>query len=321
MKVIFCLFFLLTIITGCKKDIQNHPYSKIQLPFAGTIRDITIINLSTWIICGGDNASGKILKTTNSGLTWNTSSTFFNTPVNCLYFLNQDTGFAGDADIIIYKTIDGGQNWNAFLDDSWPLTINRNLRDIWFINDTTGFVCGGKNLGNGVLYNTTNGGVEWNYREFNHEYRGICFIDNENGIMCGHGSLLTTRNGGASFEISNQNKLYFTGIALNELNQYWVCDFNGTIMNSSDKGQSWKESRNGSAWEFKGGQLNCIDTSPEGRIVCAGPAGFFTWSDDNGSSWNDRKCFGGTDILSIKWISANEVVAAGKNGQFFHIIL
>ena len=49
---------------------------------------------------------------------------------------------------------DGGQTW--FVLDSMNLII---LRDVYFLNDDTGFACGG--LAVGYIYKTTDGGISW----------------------------------------------------------------------------------------------------------------------------------------------------------------
>jgi photosystem II stability/assembly factor-like uncharacterized protein len=304
---------------GCAKEYQEIPYDKLETGYSFTLRDIAIIDTNKWIVCGGDNGFGMVLQTTDRGSTWIPSLTSFDNSINCIKFLNSDTGFAGDSDILIYKTIDGGHTWNPFYASSWPLSVNRYLRDIWFINDSTGFVCGGKNFGNGVLFHTNNGGDYWNFREFNHEYRGICFVDQLNGVMCGYGSLLHTSNGGISFELTNNDKAYFTGICHDSYLQYWVCDFNGAVMKSSDKGKTWSTHRKSPSSKFSTGQLNCIDVSPSGKIAAAGPNGFLTWSNDFGHTWNDRESFGGKDVFKIKWVSDHEIAAVGVNGGVYLI--
>jgi hypothetical protein len=98
-----------------------------------------------------------------------------------------------------------------------------------------------------------------------------------------------------------------------------MCDFNGSVYTSVNKGDSWRTIRDASSWNVNGNQQNCIGISPSGRIACAGPNGFFTWSDDFGNSWNDRESFNGNDILKIEWIDGNNLIAVGKNGGVYRI--
>ncbi len=245
----------------------------------------------------------------------------FKNSINCLYFTGSSIGYAADSDILIYKTTDGGINWNPFYGTSWPLTVNRNLRDIWFTNDSTGFVCGGKNFGNGVLFTTQNSGAHWFFREFDHEYRGICFAGSQHGIMCGYGSVLITNNGGVSFRSSGLTKGYYTGCAVDSYGNYWLCSFNGDVLFSSNLGESWSVMRKGDSWGTQQGNFTTIAVHPNGAVVCAGPNGFISWTTDGGNSWASYESFGGTSVHVVKFISENEIIAAGANGKLFKLSL
>lgn len=312
---VLVLLVLSWFVTSCKKELPGLPYQKLSSPVSVAFRDVHVFNANEFVISGGDNDKGAVLYTYDGGLTWEISKSTFENPVNSIYFLNRDTGFCADGDILIYKTTNGGHDWNAFYGTSWPLTVNRNLRDIWFTTDSTGFVCGGKNYGNGVLFKTENSGNYWSFNEYSHEYRGICFQDDRNGIMCGYGSLLYTTDGGTSFNPIDNKNSYYTGIGqFNGL--YWMCDFNGGVYTFTGSGQNWREVRNAKTWNTSHHQQNCIALSQDGVIAVSGPNGFFSWSRDNGSSWNDRTSFDGSDILQIAWIDNRNLIAVGKNGIY-----
>ncbi len=314
MRILGLLLFL-SLITSCKKELADLPYEKMQVPVSVALRDVHVFNANEFVISGGDDGTGVIMYTADGGTNWEISNTVFDNQVNSISFLNRDTGYCADSDILIYKTTNGGHDWNAFFGTSWPLTVNRNLRDIWFTSDSTGFVCGGKNYGNGVLFQTGNAGNYWSYREYSHEYRGICFENALNGVMCGYGSLLSTTDGGYSFKAIENRSAYYTGITHCN-GTYWLCDFNGGVYTFTGTGQNWTEVRNAKSWNVNHHQQTCLAISPGGAIAIAGPNGFFTWSSDNGSSWNDRTSFGGSDILQMAWIDNMHLIAVGKNGVF-----
>lgn len=318
MRVIIVL--LVAFFCSCKKDLSQLPFQKLMVPVSVTLRDVKVFNDSEFVVSGGDNGTGYVLRTNNKGITWQHANTAFDNQVNALCFLNDSTGYCADSDILIYKTTDGGRNWGAFYATSWPLTVNRNLRDIWFTNDSTGFVCGGKNLGNGVLFSTADAGSYWGFKEYAHEYRGICFKNELNGVLCGYGSLLLSQDGGKTFKNIENENAYYTGICLDRDKNYVMCDFNGGVYTSVN-GENWQNIRDNKKWNSGAPQVNCIAASPSGKIACAGPNGFFTWSTDQGNSWNDRESFGGADILSIAWINDSELIAVGSNGGCFIVKL
>ena len=319
MRIYFLLLFVF--LFGCKKDVEEIPFQQLQVPSPTTYRDVHIFDEKEYIICGGDDEGGVIYKTVDGGNTWTPSQTTFANSVNCIYFLDNQIGFCADSDILIYKTSDGGITWNMFYATSWPLTVNRNLRDIYFSSDTSGFICGGKNYGNGVLYQTSNGGDYWSFSEFSHEYRGICFVNATHGVLCGYGSLLTTSDGGNTFNNIEIGKAFYTGITVDSNASFWMCDFNGSIYQSNDFGNSWNQKRKVGSWNMSESQLNCIAVSSSGRIACAGVNGFITWSDDSGNSWNDRESFGGNEILKINWIDNSTLLTTGKNGGVYKLKL
>ena len=316
-------FALLTLvgIAGCRKDAGELPYQKLYPPANITYRDVQVLENGTILICGGDQENGVIFRSIDKGNSWIVSSSFFGDPINTLFFLNENVGFAADNDILIFKTYNGGYTWEQFYDTQWPLTVNRNLRNIWFSDDSTGFVCGGKNYGNGVIYSTINQGADWTFSEYDHELRGICFTDDHHGVICGYGTIMVTADAGKTFTFLESPTDYFTGIDKDEMGTMWMCGFNGKIYSSIDHGNNWNKHREGTAWNIAGNQLNCIDLSPGGKIACAGPNGFITWSADKGSTWSNKTSFEGHDILSIKWLSENELIAVGKSGGVYKVVL
>jgi photosystem II stability/assembly factor-like uncharacterized protein len=310
---------LLLICSSCTKEYSLYPFEKIDVPVTDPVRDLVNKENGNWLICGGSEGHGFILETRNFGVTWQVKRNDFDNSINCMLFTDSLTGYAADRDLLIYKTTDGGISWNPFYANSWPLSVNRHLRDIWFINDSTGFVCGGKNLGNGVLFTTGNSGSFWGFREYNHEYRTLCFNSDMTGIMAGHGSVMRTTNGGISFESVNMTGYYFTASAVDKNGRFVLSDFNGHIFRSADEGQTWTEIRKGSGWGREKGRINCMDVSSSGIIACAGPDGFLTWSTDNGNSWEERNSFGNTEIYQVIFINEKEALFTGAGGGLFKV--
>ncbi|HMQ79934.1 MAG TPA: T9SS type A sorting domain-containing protein [Ignavibacteria bacterium] len=102
-----------------------------------------------------------IYKTTNSGLTWD--STSIPDPANDIFFINENTGWlaGGSATVIapanVWKTTNGGALWfSAELIDS----INCN--SVYFADALTGFVTANGNDGVPHIFKSTDGGIQWN---------------------------------------------------------------------------------------------------------------------------------------------------------------
>jgi len=106
----------------------------------------------------------KMLKTTNGGQNWELT-TFPDTSkvLNTIYFTDSLTGFLSGYTGEIFKTTNGGLNWEQTRIDSNfcpPLYLfPKNSFD--FLNAQTGFVCGGHLDIQGIIWRTTDGGLNW----------------------------------------------------------------------------------------------------------------------------------------------------------------
>jgi len=105
-----------------------------------------------------------ILKTTNGGFSWQVIQFQDTTQyVSAIYFLDSLTGFLGGFNGQIYKTLNGGFNWTESKIDSnlcqWYQFPKFNFN---FFNQQTGFACGGFYDLQGVVWKTTDSGMNWN---------------------------------------------------------------------------------------------------------------------------------------------------------------
>lgn len=131
-----------------------------------TIDDIFFINQNTgWVIANGFFYDGTIiLRTTNSGANWSFSRYEDTTVVyNQIYFLNTLTGFLTGYSGDILKSTNGGFNWfNTTIDTAYcPILYLFPKNDIYFINSLTGFACGGQVDIQGMIWRTTDAGLNW----------------------------------------------------------------------------------------------------------------------------------------------------------------
>src|SRR2546429_2848236 len=100
-------------------------------------------------------------------------------------FPSASSGFAVGYGNIIFKTTNGGDNWQNI---SFAGSAN-NLNSVWFINNNTGWIAST----NDTLYMTTNNGVSWS-PSFNLQNQGdkIFFINQTTGWAMGTPKLFRT---------------------------------------------------------------------------------------------------------------------------------
>lgn len=105
----------------------------------------------------------RILKTTNGGVNW---QLFIypdsNIVFNCIYFRDSLTGFMGAYTGEIFKTSNAGGSWFSCGIDSGscPFYLFPKL-GVDFLNAQTGYMCGGVFDRMGLIWKTTNAGLNW----------------------------------------------------------------------------------------------------------------------------------------------------------------
>jgi photosystem II stability/assembly factor-like uncharacterized protein len=182
---------------------------------------INIVNENLAYACGRYFGSGRIIKTTDKGLTWNLvfSDTVVVKALIDIYFWSPDSGIAvggnsanllGNA--VIIKTTNGGVSWVRVhvtpRQSEWCWKIS-------FINVNTGFVSIERGSGFAYILKTTNSGNNWTEIPFrNYDEEGIGFVNENTGWVGGWtGPTYQTTNGGANWSLAgwgtNLNRFRF----------------------------------------------------------------------------------------------------------------
>lgn len=130
------------------------------------IDDIFFINQNEgWALANDFFYAGTVmLKTTDGGQNW-TSSRYPDSTVvfNAVHFLNSQTGFISGFSGLIYKTTNSGANWyNCFIDTAYCQYLYLFPKNkFYFVNNNTGYICGGQIDIQGMIWKTTNSGANW----------------------------------------------------------------------------------------------------------------------------------------------------------------
>lgn len=152
---------------------------------AAALVDCHMINDSTYIVAGSSNPERRanILKTTDWGATW-TQVAHSNAPTSyCWKLALSDNEFGlGSIEFsnTVFKTNDQGNTWEEIF-------INENAGPINFggaalLNENIGWVTNQWNPG---IYETVNGGVDWNYLDFGSAINRIKILDSNTAIAVG----------------------------------------------------------------------------------------------------------------------------------------
>lgn len=176
---------------------QTNWFWQNPLPQGNELKEVRFFNQNTGMAVG---TKGTIIKTTNSGLSWNiqTSNTF--SDLYNLNFISIDKIIVCGNSGTILNTSDGGTNWTFSI-----LDINIKLTGIDFTSTLNGWISGYDiSLQVGKIYKTTNGGINWilNFSTSN-ELNKIKFINENSGWSDGGYGLFKTTNGGVNWNLVN----------------------------------------------------------------------------------------------------------------------
>ncbi len=178
-----------------------------------------------------DDSLSFLLKSNNSGLTWDTLWIGLNSFIKDISFTNSNNGWMCD-DETIYNTIDGGKTWNI---------VNTNLKGIdnLYTISSNELYCT-IDYGNKIL-KTMDFGINWETIEISDRINGgLNFFDENIGFLFGN-QLVKTNNGCSSFEVLHHpiddylNDLLFTSKKVG-----FAAGYNG-VYATEDGGLSWNQ--------------------------------------------------------------------------------
>lgn len=306
--LIIVLFFF-----SCKKEKQDSvaPKDEFFLGKEVRINDLQMLNDSVWIACGGiRNKEGYVFKTVDAGKTWSTFATDNNRSVYCVSFRDDLNGFAGGDFLDLWRTNDGGNTWQFYwLAENVPTNEEDRpaIRDFHFVTDSSWYFCGGENLFKGVFYHTKDAGNTWQFQFIENEFRSIVVDDNLDGILGGHGAVLTFQNGGLESQKSNFADDFMTGLTRLNNGSILGVSYEGSLYKSGSKGKQWEKLKKFSSSRLANVQWNDI-SSENLSIVAVGNYGHVLQSSDGGNTWNGFTLAGEPHLLKCVFHSGKTFI-------------
>jgi photosystem II stability/assembly factor-like uncharacterized protein len=226
-------------------------------------------------------ANGRILKTTNGGLSWDTQTSGTTIGLGSIRFTNDSTGYIlGSANnlCIILKTTNGGLNWFQQFTGTTPLW------SIYFVDLNTGY-----GVGSYTFAKTTNAGVNWYFQNSNiYGLSNIYFTDANTGYVCGtDGRIMKTISGGFSWNtlVSNTNlslsSVFFPNASTGYIagSGFIFPNFWRIILKTTDSGNSWVNQM------FSGNSLYTIYFNNVNTGYTAGEGGVILKTTNGGINW------------------------------------
>jgi len=133
---------------------------------SGYLLDIHFLNENTGYASADSGSIGnsRILKTSNGGIDWQKYYLESGIYLGNIFFIDVNTGFtcgfSPSTGGLIFKTTNGGINWSK---KTFPMASVSEIKDICFLNSTTGIVIGQGGVSNPLLkiFRSTNTGTTW----------------------------------------------------------------------------------------------------------------------------------------------------------------
>jgi len=191
-------------------------------PNPDAICGLDCVGTSTVYGCGAYFTPAHIIKSTDSGNTWQfiDMSAYADALVE-INFISENVGFVGGNKAtggVILKTTDGGTTWTEILNTNstgdyvWKLQVLNSNNNVIFGSVESS---GGPNPGR--LAKSIDGGVTWTFQNAPESIvQAVGFLDENHGWMGGHTTgFYETTNGGATWTNtgvgSNLNRIFFIG--------------------------------------------------------------------------------------------------------------
>lgn len=320
------------------RDLLEVPASKSSLVTTSLLSGLT--RAGDRVICVGQR--GHIIYSDDQGRSWVQSVVPVSSDLIAVQFVTSSQGWAVGHDGVVLHSSDGGKTWEKQLDgfgiveiiksyyhkDFAPQMTGRSkfmrevsnhisdgayksLLDLWFENETTGYVIGAFNL----ILRTNDGGKSWtpvmdrveNQRSLHlYSIRPVAeelFIVGEQGLLLKYNAQLDSFSAiespyrGSFFGVSGKDEVVI------------IYGLRGNIFRSLDQGESWEKVESG----VSTGLVDSTVTD-DGRILIVGLDGTLLESKDDGASFVPLADKRAEHTSAVEVAGANSLVVAGFNG-------
>ncbi|MDZ4713792.1 MAG: YCF48-related protein [bacterium] len=200
----------------------------------------------------------------------------------------------------------------SLINSQWtirPSGTPNHLQSVFFINESTGWVCGFE-----TILKTTDCGTSWSEQFINGFLRSVYFTDENTGWVCGdNGKLFRTTDGGTTWLLKNLNITSgLNKIIFQDQNTGLLAGNNRTILKTTNGGGNWM-SMIGS-YNFQN-LYSSIIIEPD-TYLCSGNESTIYKSTNAGISWDSISFNMPNPLFAVEFINLNTGFVTGCCGMF-----
>ena len=308
-------FLCVISIFSCRKDpVSLHIWREQTIPVVMDINSVWFADSLRGFAAGGISwKSGCILSTLDGGNTWLTDS-ITGYSLECVMADSSGRAYAvGQAGRGFERPPDK-TGWYLFREDyRWH-------RACFMRNGQQSVIVSGESFDGGELRTL---GPEYFWvldttQLFPNQLQAVWSTTEKTWHACGMGWVLRSDDGGYTWTRLENTGDFFTAIHFPSQKIGYICGRNGTILKTTDEGQSWQEIRKGGAVKPRYQRFKSIwfSSATEGWVV--GEAGLFWHTEDGGDSWSRVKEVPSEVNFTDVFVLDGRGWASGEGGRMFY---
>lgn len=256
---------------------------------SGTTRTLRGVRFVSRTIAVAVGDSGTILRSTNTGGSWNVRTSGTTERLTGVSFANESVGYVSGHAGTILKTIDGGNTWTTLTSGTGV-----NLLSVSATSPTTIYVSGA----GGVIRKSVDGGETWfvNDSPTMQTIRKLHFYNAETGFAVGDsGVVLNAINYGENWT-GGGVKRSLKAVHFVNVSTGWVVGEDGIILKTSDSGRVWVEQH-----RQTGLMLHAVHFQNASTGWVTGATGEVFKTTNGGTTWTQQATI--VTTIPLTWIS------------------